>query len=165
MSRYPDDQSSTWEKFGAPTDIKGYVPVIFDPSINKFRPVKASDMGGATIEAGIGEPTDPPSGSPSDNASLISIQKAIFETVLKSLQFSQGQNGSIILTDSDSATGTFTGFTIINDTELAAITSTGDGAIDDSASLIGISIPAGVTLYGTFSAIEVSSGVIQVFKV
>jgi len=81
-----------------------------------------------------------------------------------------GQNGFNVVTDANAHTGDFSAITILTDTVFDSITGINlhknSGASETTDSLDGITIPAGVTIFGNISAFELASGnVIAYFRV
>ncbi len=70
----------------------------------------------------------------------------------------QGQQGGVVLTATETATGSFRWVQVINDCVLDALVST--NVTNSDGSLTGITIPAGIGIGGTFTSIEVQSGVV-----
>jgi len=70
--------------------------------------------------------------------------------------------GSEVLESTDAVTGKRYGaLQIINDATFSALTA---GNVTDTSKLIGQTIPAGMVIYGEFSAVTVSSGLVMAHK-
>ena len=69
----------------------------------------------------------------------------------------QGQGGGIVIADLQGEVGNFRWIQVITDTEFDGLDSTN---IDSVASLVGITIPAGVGIGGNFTEIGVNTGVV-----
>jgi len=71
--------------------------------------------------------------------------------------------GSTLLGDSDAATGSFGAIQVLQDTTFGAIAASN---VDVSAeNFTGKTLGAGTILYGQFTAVNVTSGLVQVHKV
>lgn len=77
-----------------------------------------------------------------------------------------GQDGAVLVTDEDagqlSATGDFCAFQVLANTVLSSIT--WPELTDASGSFTGLTLPAGIVIYGQFTAITVTSGSILCYK-
>ena len=65
-----------------------------------------------------------------------------------------GQNGFTVVTDTTDTTGDFSAITIVADADFSSITAT--NTVADSLS--GVSIPAGVTIFGKITGFTLTSG-------
>jgi hypothetical protein len=72
----------------------------------------------------------------------------------------QGQQGGIVLTSADSATGTFRWIQAIEDSVLLTDTGETAGNLTDIINLDGKTLPAGVGIGGIFTKVEISSGTV-----
>jgi hypothetical protein len=72
----------------------------------------------------------------------------------------QGQQGGIVLTSDDSATGTFRWIQAIEDSVLLTDTGETAGNLTDIINLDGKTLPAGVGIGGVFSKVEIASGTV-----
>ena len=72
----------------------------------------------------------------------------------------QGQQGGIVLTSADSATGTFRWIQAIEDSVLLTDTGETAGNLADIINLDGKTLPAGVGIGGIFTKVEISSGTV-----
>lgn len=72
-----------------------------------------------------------------------------------------GTSGSVNETGTTPITGRFYAIQILNDTEFAVLTDT----LASGDSLVGKTIPAGITLFGNFTAFTlVTGGVVRAYK-
>ena len=69
----------------------------------------------------------------------------------------QGQGGGIVISDSSTYTGNFRWIQVIQDCEIASISSSNIINDDEFTEL---TIPAGVGIGGSFTSIELTSGVV-----
>jgi hypothetical protein len=72
----------------------------------------------------------------------------------------QGQQGGIVLTSADSATGTFRWIQAIEDSVLLTDTGETAGNLTDIINLDGKTLPAGVGIGGVFSKVQIASGTV-----
>ena len=72
----------------------------------------------------------------------------------------QGQQGGIVLSGADSATGRFRWIQAIEDSVLLTDTGETAGNLTDIINLDGKTLPAGVGLGGEFSKVQISSGLV-----
>jgi hypothetical protein len=72
----------------------------------------------------------------------------------------QGQQGGIVLTSADSATGTFRWIQAIEDSVLLTDTGETAGNLTDIILLDGKTLPAGVGIGGVFSKVQIASGTV-----
>ena len=72
----------------------------------------------------------------------------------------QGQQGGIVLTSDDSATGTFRWIQAIEDSVLLTDTGETAGNLTHIINLDGKTLPAGVGIGGVFSKVEIASGTV-----
>ena len=72
----------------------------------------------------------------------------------------QGQQGGIVLTGADSATGSFRWIQAIEDSVLLTDTGETAGNLADIINLDGKTLPAGLGIGGSFSKVEISSGTV-----
>lgn len=72
----------------------------------------------------------------------------------------QGQQGGIVLTGADSATGPFRWIQVIEDAVLLADAGETAGNLDDIVNLDGKTLLAGLGIGGVFSKVEISSGTV-----
>lgn len=75
----------------------------------------------------------------------------------------QGQQGGIVLTDADSATGSFRWIQAIEDSVLLTDTGETAGNLADIINLDGKILPAGAGLGGIFTKVEISSGTVVAY--
>jgi hypothetical protein len=75
----------------------------------------------------------------------------------------QGQQGGIVLTGSDSATGNFRWIQAIEDSVLLTDTGETAGNLTDIINLDGKILPAGAGLGGIFTKVEISSGTVVAY--
>jgi hypothetical protein len=73
-----------------------------------------------------------------------------------------GQAGSTYMDDGDSSTAstTYNAITMINDTTFSTLTDAGR----DGSTLTSVAIPKGITIFGEFTAITVSTGKCIAYK-
>jgi hypothetical protein len=71
--------------------------------------------------------------------------------------------GSVLLTDLDTSTGSFGAIQVLQDTQLGTVLSSNVDQTQTAFS--GKTLGAGTILYGQFSAVTVTSGLVQVHKV
>jgi len=69
-----------------------------------------------------------------------------------------GSNGVDIITNTTAKTGSWISITILQDTVFAVLT---EGS--STGSLVGLLLPAGLTLFGTFTAITLTSGAVRAY--
>jgi hypothetical protein len=74
--------------------------------------------------------------------------------------YNQGQQGGIVLSGADSATGRFRWIQAIEDSVLLTDTGETAGNLTDIINLDGKTLPAGVGLGGEFTKVEISSGLV-----
>ncbi len=80
------------------------------------------------------------------------------------LEFSSA--GSVLATDGDTTTGSFGAIQILKDTELGTVVSSNvDQTTHSAAAFSGKTLGAGTILYGQFSSVSVTSGLVQLHKV
>ena len=80
------------------------------------------------------------------------------------LEFSSA--GSVLATDSDVTTGSFGAIQILQDTTMGAVVSSNvDQTTHSAAAFSGKTFGAGTILYGQFSSVTVTSGLVQLHKV
>ena len=80
------------------------------------------------------------------------------------LEFSSA--GSVLATDSDTTTGSFGAIQILLDTTLGTVVSSNvDQTTHSAAAFSGKTLGAGTILYGQFSSVTVTSGLVQLHKV
>lgn len=72
----------------------------------------------------------------------------------------QGQQGGIVLSGADSATGRFRWIQAIEDSVLLTDTGETAGNLTDISNLDGKTLPAGVGIGGEFTKVEISSGLV-----
>lgn len=72
----------------------------------------------------------------------------------------QGQQGGIVLTGADSATGSFRWIQAIEDSVLLTDTGETAGNLADIINLDGKTLPAGLGIGGVFSKVQISSGTV-----
>lgn len=72
----------------------------------------------------------------------------------------QGQQGGIVLSGADSATGRFRWIQAIEDSVLLTDTGETAGNLTDIINLDGKTLPAGVGIGGEFSKVQISSGLV-----
>jgi hypothetical protein len=72
----------------------------------------------------------------------------------------QGQQGGIVLTGADSATGSFRWIQAIEDSVLLTDTGETAGNLVDIINLDGKTLPAGLGIGGVFSKVQISSGTV-----
>ena len=75
----------------------------------------------------------------------------------------QGQQGGIVLTGADSATGSFRWIQAIEDSVLLTDTGETAGNLADIINLDGKILPAGAGLGGIFTKVEISSGTVVAY--
>jgi hypothetical protein len=75
----------------------------------------------------------------------------------------QGQQGGIVLTSTESATGTFRWIQAIEDTQLACSDGETAGNLASIDNLDAITIPAGVGIGGIFTKVVVTTGTAIVY--
>jgi len=105
------------------------------------------------IVANVGTPSDAAATPPSYDGSLIAISKFIASALQNTLLTTLGQNGSEHISDTSEHTGDFTAFQALEDCVIDDMTSA-----DISGTLAGMVIPAGVTVWGRFESITLTSG-------
>jgi len=84
------------------------------------------------------------------------------ESIKNKLGISLGENGAELIKDTTAHTGTFKAIQIIGDAVFSVLTSAGittDGSVLAIGSDYG-TVSAGVVLYGTFTAITLTSGIV-----
>lgn len=72
----------------------------------------------------------------------------------------QGQNGGVVIADTTLVTGDFTWISVANDAVISAL----ETNLEDSAGLLGITLPAGFGFGGQTSSITLTSGVVIAYK-
>jgi hypothetical protein len=72
----------------------------------------------------------------------------------------QGQQGGIVLTGADSATGTFRWIQAIEDSVLLSDTGETAGNLNDIGNLDNKTLPAGIGIGGIFTKVEIGSGTV-----
>lgn len=72
----------------------------------------------------------------------------------------QGQNGGVVIYGTTPVTGNFTWISVVNDAVFDAL----DTNLEDSAGLLGITIPAGFGFGGQTSSVTLLSGVVIAYK-
>ena len=75
----------------------------------------------------------------------------------------QGQQGGIVLTGADSATGSFRWIQAIEDSVLLTDTGETAGNLADIINLDGKTLPAGAGLGGIFTKVQISSGTVVAY--
>jgi len=75
----------------------------------------------------------------------------------------QGQQGGIVLTGADSATGNFRWIQAIEDSVLLADSGETAGNLTDIINLDGKTLPAGAGLGGIFTKVQISSGTVVAY--
>ena len=75
----------------------------------------------------------------------------------------QGNQGGIVLTGADSATGSFRWIQAIEDSVLLTDTGETAGNLADIINLDGKTIPAGAGLGGIFTKVQISSGTVVAY--
>lgn len=73
----------------------------------------------------------------------------------------QGRQGGVVLSGADSATGDFRWLQVVSDAVL--LTDTGETASSNVADIInldGVTLPAGMGIGGSFSKVQIASGVV-----
>ena len=70
------------------------------------------------------------------------------------------QGGKVINSGSGATSGTWVGVQVVNDAVLSAITNN----LDSSANLTGVTIPAGITIFGRTTEITVTSGLVIAYN-
>ena len=75
----------------------------------------------------------------------------------------QGQQGGIVLTGADSATGSFRWIQAIEDSVLLTDTGETAGNLTDIINLDGKTLPAGAGLGGIFTKVQISSGTVVAY--
>ena len=75
----------------------------------------------------------------------------------------QGQQGGIVLSGADSATGRFRWIQAIEDSVLLTDTGETAGNLTDIINLDGKTLPAGVGIGGGFTKVEISSGLVVAY--
>lgn len=77
-----------------------------------------------------------------------------------------GLNGSTYITDTATHTGTFGIIQALSDTVISALVSATftDGTAVMTGTLAAISLPAGVSLYGSFTSVKLTSGVVVAYN-
>ena len=81
-------------------------------------------------------------------------------TVQEAGNLGLGQAGSTYMEDGDSSTAKYGAITMIADTNFSTLTD----ANRDGATLTGVAIPKGITIFGRFTAITVSTGKCIAYK-
>ena len=81
-------------------------------------------------------------------------------TVQEAGNLGLGQAGSTYMVDSDSSTAKYGAITMIADTTFSTLTD----ANRDGTALTGVAIPKGITIFGRFTAITVSTGKCIAYK-
>jgi hypothetical protein len=71
----------------------------------------------------------------------------------------QGMAGGIVLSGADSATGTFRWIQAITDSVIGADTGETAGNLDDIVNLDNVTLAAGIGIGGTFTKVQILSGV------
>ena len=72
----------------------------------------------------------------------------------------QGQQGGIVLTGADSATGTFRWIQAVEDSVILSDTGETAGNLADIANLDEKTLPAGAGIGGVFTKVQISSGTV-----
>ena len=95
-------------------------------------------------------------------------------TVQEAQNAQMGQNGATFISDNDAHTGKFVAITIVEDTIFATLTAadgdflygTGSGAGFDSNgdNCASVTFPAGMTIYGRWSTIDLTSGKVIAYR-
>jgi len=75
----------------------------------------------------------------------------------------QGQQGGIVLTGADSATGSFRWIQAVEDSVLLTDTGETAGNLTDIINLDGKTLPAGAGLGGIFTKVQISSGTVVAY--
>jgi len=73
-----------------------------------------------------------------------------------------GKRGSRIVDDTSTYTGDWVAMVVINDAEIATDGITSEIANEDG--LEGITLPAGLVIYGSITSIDLASGVVQMIN-
>ena len=71
----------------------------------------------------------------------------------------QGMGGGIVLSGADSASGTFRWIQAVTDTVILGDTGETAGNLDDIANLDNVTLAAGTGIGGTFTKVQIGSGV------
>jgi hypothetical protein len=76
----------------------------------------------------------------------------MFDSLPQMIDGSLGQNGSLLITDTNAHTGNFFALSFVVASTLTALTGNVTGTVT------GITYPAGFTIYGNFTSITLASG-------
>jgi len=71
-----------------------------------------------------------------------------------------GQSGARITKDTVAVTGSWTAITMLNDTVFASFTETGASG----GSIVGLTLPAGMTLFGKVTGYQLTSGAVRAYN-
>ena len=77
------------------------------------------------------------------------------------MEWTMGQLGGELIDDTDTHTGVWRAMVIVNETVVNAITASG---ITNISGLATLTLPAGLTIYGNITSVDLTSGVVCMYK-